>query len=91
MLTKNPKKFWGFLQQKKCRSRIPGAMNYIGQKLKAPTATMDRFTYRIDNEEVQRTDSIKDLGVFFGTKLDPVNHINYVVSNAYKILGFINR
>ena len=29
MLTKNPKNSWGFIQQKKCRTRIPGVMTYI--------------------------------------------------------------
>jgi hypothetical protein len=36
---------------------------------------------------ITRTDSIKDLGIFTGTKLHFYNHINYIFSRCIYLLG----
>lgn len=49
------------------------------------------FSYSIDNITVNRCTEFKDLGVIFDTSLSFVAHIDYIVGNAYKNLGFIIR
>lgn len=49
------------------------------------------FLYLIDNEAVERCIQFKDLGVIFDSTLTFVSYINFIVSNAFKNLGFIFR
>lgn len=49
------------------------------------------FEYKIQNRLLQRTHSVKDLGVIFDDKLTYVLHCQSVVNASYKMLGFIIR
>ncbi|XP_046662884.1 uncharacterized protein LOC124355773 [Homalodisca vitripennis] len=49
------------------------------------------FDYRINGLVLRRMNSVKDLGVVFTSTLDPLEHIDGVVSRAYSLLGFIMR
>lgn len=49
------------------------------------------FRYRICNEYLSVTNSIKDLGVIFDSKLTFKPHIDNIISRALKQLGFIYR
>jgi hypothetical protein len=44
------------------------------------------FSY---NYQLRRTSSIKDLGVFFDSKLHFLNHVDYVFSECVNLLGLI--
>lgn len=39
----DPKRFWGFIQNKKGTSRIPASMNYINQNLEEPNLIVNAF------------------------------------------------
>lgn len=47
--------------------------------------------YYIDGNLVEKVAFIKDLGVFFDSKLSYIMHIDNIVARANKLLGFINR
>lgn len=47
--------------------------------------------YYIDGTKLERKLKVKDLGVMFDTKVSFTEHINYITSRAYSILGFIKR
>ncbi|CAH0549695.1 unnamed protein product [Brassicogethes aeneus] len=49
------------------------------------------FDYFINNSILSRTDTIKDLGVVFDSKLSFNAHIQSISSSTLKLLGFINR
>jgi Reverse transcriptase (RNA-dependent DNA polymerase). len=50
-----------------------------------------QYEYSLNGFALQRPDLVKDLGVYFDPKLSFVKHIEIVVMNAYKSLGFIVR
>lgn len=47
--------------------------------------------YNIDGKKLERKLKMKDLGVIFDTKVSFNEHVNYITSRAYSILGFIKR
>ncbi|GBM95053.1 putative RNA-directed DNA polymerase from transposon BS [Araneus ventricosus] len=47
--------------------------------------------YKINDLVLSRSDSVTDLGIIFGTKLDFSQHINSMVSKAYRRLGILKR
>jgi hypothetical protein len=47
------------------------------------------YNYQLCRATITRTSSIKDLGVFFDSKLHFHNHVDYVFSECIKLLGFI--
>lgn len=49
------------------------------------------FDYKLNNSNLTRTNVIKDLGVFFDTKLSFTFHVNYIRNKSYKKLGFVKR
>lgn len=49
------------------------------------------FDYTLNNTAISRSYCVKDLGIFFDSTFTFVNHINYMISNANKALGFILR
>lgn len=49
------------------------------------------FDYNLDNVIIQRPLTFRDLGVTFDNKLSFINHIDTIVSEAFKNLGFIVR
>nr|CAI5844474.1 unnamed protein product [Callosobruchus analis] len=49
------------------------------------------FNYQLDNINLARLFSVKDLGVTFDAKLEFVPHIENIVSSATKSLGFLIR
>lgn len=49
------------------------------------------YRYTIDNTEITRVDTIKDLGVTFDAKLSFSTHINNIVADASRAFGFIIR
>uniref|UniRef100_A0A6P7HH55 Uncharacterized protein LOC114348689 n=1 Tax=Diabrotica virgifera virgifera TaxID=50390 RepID=A0A6P7HH55_DIAVI len=49
------------------------------------------FSYVIDNTILERTETIRDLGVHFDIHLTFNVHINLIVSQAYRTYGFIFR
>lgn len=49
------------------------------------------YDYHIDTQSLSRTDSTRDLGVFFDSKLSFAKHIELTVSSSMKTLGFILR
>ncbi|KAH0809538.1 hypothetical protein GEV33_013254 [Tenebrio molitor] len=53
--------------------------------------TIIRFNYSIENSALQRVNEFKDLGVVFDSKLTFRSHVEYVLSKAYKSLGFVIR
>lgn len=48
-------------------------------------------TYTISHETIRELDVVRDLGVVFDAKLTFIPHIDYVVKQASKMLGFIIR
>lgn len=50
--------------------------------------TFQHFNY---GRTLTRSNSIRDLGVTFDSKLSFKNHIQHIVNSAYKMLGFISR
>lgn len=54
-------------------------------------ATFQFFNYNINSTTLNRVQLIKDLGVFFDTKLSFENHIKNITKKAYRMLGFISR
>lgn len=54
-------------------------------------AVCHTFDYSIGGEVLKRRDRVKDLGVIFTSTLSRADHINYIVSRANCILGFILR
>lgn len=49
------------------------------------------FNYSISGQQLERVTKVKDLGVIFDAKLTFAFHIDYIVSRAYSMLGFIRR
>lgn len=49
------------------------------------------FDYHINNQELSRTEQIRDLGVIFDKKLTFKSHIDKIVSSSCSTLGFIKR
>lgn len=49
------------------------------------------YTYEINETQLNRKTTVKDLGVVFDSKLSFNEHVNYVVNSALKTLGFIIR
>ena len=47
--------------------------------------------YTIDSKGLEKLDSIKDLGVYFDSKLRFNLHLNEKVNKAYSVLGILNR
>ncbi|GBN16192.1 hypothetical protein AVEN_111678-1 [Araneus ventricosus] len=47
--------------------------------------------YKINDLALSRSDSVTDLGVIFDTKLDFSQHIDSMVSKAYRRLGILKR
>ncbi|GBN56344.1 hypothetical protein AVEN_11434-1 [Araneus ventricosus] len=47
--------------------------------------------YKINDLVLSRSDSVTDLGIIFDTKLDFSQHINSMVSKAYRRLGILKR
>ncbi|GBN56447.1 hypothetical protein AVEN_194291-1 [Araneus ventricosus] len=47
--------------------------------------------YKINNLVLSRSDSITDLGIIFGTKLDFFQHIDSMACKAYRRLGILKR
>lgn len=47
--------------------------------------------YNISGSTLNRPDTVRDLGVIFDPKMSFIGHINHVVGNAFKMLGFIMR
>ena len=47
--------------------------------------------YHINNINLERTDSCKDLGVIFDRELSFIDHVQYVSNKAMKLLGFMLR
>jgi hypothetical protein len=43
-LSKDPKRFWGYIHQKKGRSRIPGTMHFDDLTLSSPQDIVDAFS-----------------------------------------------
>lgn len=49
------------------------------------------FPYTLDNRTLARTNTVKDLGVIFDSKMLMSDHITAMVAKAYKNLGFVLR
>jgi hypothetical protein len=49
------------------------------------------FEYNLSSVLIKRTKNVKDLGVYFDSQVSFSYHIEYVVSKAYKMLGFVLR
>lgn len=49
------------------------------------------YNYHLNNQELQKPDTIKDLGVTFDRNLSFNEHVNLTVSSALKSLGFVIR
>ena len=54
-------------------------------------ANIISFIYKIDDTSLQRTESLKDLGVIFDSKFSFQQHITHITKRAYKMIGFITR
>jgi hypothetical protein len=50
---------------------------------------MTPFEYKLCGYRVNRTDTVKDLGIVLEIKLYFQHHVDYVFSQALKLLGFI--
>ena len=50
-----------------------------------------QVNYHIYDQQLPTLTSVKDLGVIVDSKLDFVSHVNKIVSQAFKILGYIFR
>ncbi len=74
-------KTWNLpLQMNKCN-----IMTYTLNKDKCIT-----FEYKI-NEKLERITEIKDLGVIMNSKLNFNEHINRIITTAFRMLGFLKR
>jgi hypothetical protein len=64
-------------------------------KCKILTVTRKRnpvtYNYYMNNEEVERCDNIRDLGVIINNKLTWCDHVQSIVSKANKVMGLIKR
>ena len=49
------------------------------------------YNYSISGIDLERVESIQDLGIYFDKSLSFKTHISFVTSSAYKMLGFIKR
>lgn len=49
------------------------------------------FNYQINNVELENVNFKKDLGVILDPQLTFNSHVDYIVSNAFRMLGFIRR
>jgi ribonuclease P/MRP protein subunit RPP40 len=49
------------------------------------------FNYEIDDINLSRVDTVKDLGVYLTHNLNYTTHINSIISKAFKLLGFLKR
>lgn len=49
------------------------------------------FSYTFNNTELIRSQTTKDLGILFDSRLDFVEHINTITASALRLLGFIVR
>ena len=49
------------------------------------------FVNTIQSVCLSRVSSIKDLGILLDTKLSFDSHVNYAISRAYSMLGFLKR
>ena len=49
------------------------------------------FDYVLDDQKIKRTESMKDLGVTFDTKLKFDKHIDDKINKAYVMLAMIKR
>ena len=49
------------------------------------------FDYMIDGNSINRVNMIRDLGILFDEKMSFASHIDYIVSKAYSMLGFMMR
>ena len=56
-----------------------------------PRSSHSEYVYRIDQTDIERVSSIKDLGVIFDCSLNFYEHIDSICSKARSMLGFINR
>lgn len=50
-----------------------------------------QYIFKIGNNNLQTVRSTLDLGVVFDSSLSFVQHIDYIIPKAYKVLGFIKR
>jgi hypothetical protein len=50
-----------------------------------------QFSYTLTNHLLQKVETIEDLGVILDAKLSFVPHINAMIANALRMLGFIKR
>ena len=49
------------------------------------------FEYAINDQPINRTSTVKDLGIFLDHKLSFNAHIDYVITRSYGLLGFLQR
>lgn len=49
------------------------------------------FNYKIRSVGLERVSLIKDLGIFLDRKLNFTDHIDFIISKAYSMLGFLKR
>lgn len=49
------------------------------------------FTYKINETQLQRVESIRDLGVLLDSKLSFSDHVDNIIKRAYRNLGFVMR
>ncbi|KDR18918.1 hypothetical protein L798_06656 [Zootermopsis nevadensis] len=47
------------------------------------------FDYKLFQSSITRTDTIKDLGIFFDSKLQFHNHVDHIFSHCIKLLGLV--
>jgi hypothetical protein len=47
------------------------------------------YEYKLCHSSINRTDSMKDLGVFIDAKLHFHDHINYIFSQCIRLLGLV--
>lgn len=48
-------------------------------------------TYSIAGSQLKTVNTVKDLGVYFDSKLTFASHINFIVANSYSMLAFVRR
>lgn len=53
--------------------------------------SLDKFIYKFNDVDLKQVDVIKDLGVYFDSKIKFQYHIDYVVSMATRQVNFIKR
>jgi len=66
------------LEIKKCKKITFGRTTFI-------------FDYKIDQDIIDVTDVIKDLGIYFDGKLTFDYHINYIYKKTIRVLNFLKR